>query len=759
MAELGLSKSYWGFDPRGLPGCKIWLDAGDTNTITRSGNNVLTIKNKAFYSDVSATPGTTQATTGSLTLNGLNLISIGNDVSLLIPTNMTFESVNRSVFLVAQVDASAVTGNLRAYPFLLGTTSGASAVFYIGNDNGIQFGRAGANISFVGYNASWGSNVFNSSFLLNANNSIPANDRGIFLNGSSLALGNDASTNLFSTGAATQTIAASTTSRADWRLGEMLLYDQILTRSQRQQIEGYLAGRWGLTSKLPVSHPYKIVPPFAATFQPLDIQGCILWLDAADRSNVILNGSTVSQWSDKSSFSNHAIQATGSNQPTYVNSVQNGLPVIRFTSNVTTPTTFFNNTTMAFPATPYAIFVVARGDAGKPSSTGFLYAFKSNSSAEGTFARVLAYSGANAFGIGIGASQSTGVSRSTWSVVSLLDRSTVAIPYVNTVNPPSTTITPSTTSATTGYVVGESSSTGQNWNGDIAEIIVYNRDICGMDQQQVEGYLAKKWGLTVPSTFTYSSNRPGPTASPFEPLSINNLRLWLDGTDVCGNKSAPADGTNMTVWIDKSGSNNHLTRSTGAGFPTYSLSTSAVKFGGATSMLTSNVTSAPMTMFFVYKNYNGGGPMFSTNNIPTVDGMWPNNGWDLPERNRFTVARQDGNNFSFWYIQFNTPFPLNRTCMITVQYGGTAAGSSMAGYLDASQIFTSTTLGTMTRSFFRLALRQSTTDYLTADYNEVMYYAAILPVAERQAVEGYLAWKWGLVPYLQSNHPYKTVSP
>ncbi len=40
-----------------------------------------------------------------------------------------------------------------------------------------------------------------------------------------------------------------------------------------------------------------------------------LWLDAADTNTITLNGSTVSQWNDKSGNGRNAVQATASNQP------------------------------------------------------------------------------------------------------------------------------------------------------------------------------------------------------------------------------------------------------------------------------------------------------------------------------------------------------------------------------------------------------------------------------------------------------------
>jgi hypothetical protein len=37
---------------------------------------------------------------------------------------------------------------------------------------------------------------------------------------------------------------------------EVLLYDSVLSTGQRQQVEGYLARKWGLVQKLPATHPY-----------------------------------------------------------------------------------------------------------------------------------------------------------------------------------------------------------------------------------------------------------------------------------------------------------------------------------------------------------------------------------------------------------------------------------------------------------------------------------------------------------------------
>lgn len=44
-------------------------------------------------------------------------------------------------------------------------------------------------------------------------------------------------------------------------IGEILIYSSALTTFQRQQVEGYYAHRWGITSSLPTNHLYKNSPP------------------------------------------------------------------------------------------------------------------------------------------------------------------------------------------------------------------------------------------------------------------------------------------------------------------------------------------------------------------------------------------------------------------------------------------------------------------------------------------------------------------
>lgn len=55
---------------------------------------------------------------------------------------------------------------------------------------------------------------------------------------------------------------AGATQYFDGAIKEFLILPYDLLESDRQKIEGYLSHKWGLTAKLPVTHPYKNNPPY-----------------------------------------------------------------------------------------------------------------------------------------------------------------------------------------------------------------------------------------------------------------------------------------------------------------------------------------------------------------------------------------------------------------------------------------------------------------------------------------------------------------
>ena len=64
-------------------------------------------------------------------------------------------------------------------------------------------------------------------------------------------------------------------------------------------------------------------------FSPLDIAGCVLWLDASAITG-LANNDPVASWSDLSGNARHATQTTEAKKPIYMTNQQNGLPGVDF---------------------------------------------------------------------------------------------------------------------------------------------------------------------------------------------------------------------------------------------------------------------------------------------------------------------------------------------------------------------------------------------------------------------------------------------
>ncbi len=130
-------------------------------------------------------------------------------------------------------------------------TGGASVYSYAGD---LELNRFGANILV----ASSTSGFINNTSIVSATNS--TGNVGLFVNGSSQTLTTNNGT-LFTAASSLQYIGGYASSAQSTTIGEVLVYDGILTTLQRQQIEGYLAWKWSLNYTLPANHPYKYIPP------------------------------------------------------------------------------------------------------------------------------------------------------------------------------------------------------------------------------------------------------------------------------------------------------------------------------------------------------------------------------------------------------------------------------------------------------------------------------------------------------------------
>ena len=101
----------------------------------------------------------------------------------------------------------------------------------------------------------------------------------------------------------------------DWGISEILVYDRILTITEKNKINAYLANKWWID-----------VPPF----NPSSLSWLELWLDANDASTITKDGSNkVSAWSDKSGNGKHAY-SSGSVRPIYSHNWLKSKPTLSF---------------------------------------------------------------------------------------------------------------------------------------------------------------------------------------------------------------------------------------------------------------------------------------------------------------------------------------------------------------------------------------------------------------------------------------------
>ncbi len=112
---------------------------------------------------------------------------------------------------------------------------------------------------------------------------------------------------------------------------------------------------------------------------PTDISSLAMWFTAKDTNSVILNGSNVQQWQDKSGFNRHISAPAAANRPLWVSAHTDGLPLIRLDGtddilvNETTGTNGLINTTtlslFRFRAVVGADIPVSLGSSGGVSGS------------------------------------------------------------------------------------------------------------------------------------------------------------------------------------------------------------------------------------------------------------------------------------------------------------------------------------------------------------------------------------------------------
>ena len=730
------------FTPTTITGCKLWLDGSDSTTITMATG-------VSQWNDKSGNGNNLTQSTGSLqpTRTG-NYLNFQSNYYLNIPTAAINNASAYSIFFVfnpiastnwilqKQYDGTGTYDMISMTKYWQSSVGTTAYLYWTAWANNGQFANSGTALSLSTVQLI--QIIYDGTTL-----TIYRNGTVLTTSTATYTIPNATSVTNCTLGSWIQGGTVQDSGTTNFQLGELTYYNVALTITQRQQVEGYLAWKWGLQASLPGSHPYastnpnptinnKITPiPYYTQFSPTQIAGCQLWLDAAD-SSTLTGTSPVTSWKDKSS---NALTLTATGSPT--RTTVNGLTSLSFNGS-----SYFslNPFTKLIGSKYVAWFAVANITNAASANYGSIIG---TSFTENYYSQNLMY-------INSGSLMVYYRVRNTDGALS----TTVTLNSGNVLLGTVTDFTAGTyqvfkngaggilqTNGLTGVIdtsavslqVGYDGYPGETYvQGTISELLLYTTALTSTQRQQVESYLAAKWGLT--------SALPSFTS----PLQIPGCQLWLDAAD---SSSFTLSGSTLLTIKDKSASNNSMTV---ASAPTYSATgfNSSPCFvlasGNSITCPVSNVTTQDIMMVAVWKQTaNSMGSPFSLGS--SGSGSEVGLIWHSGENRylAYTYGAGDSHNSSVSYnvnvIQIGIKLSGNMSCWINGTVGDTAA--SGRGNI-ANTIYVGGGGWAM-----------------VGNLAEVLFYVGTVTTNQRQQVEGYLAAKWGLQASLPTSHPYYAANP
>lgn len=242
------------------------------------------------------------------------------------------------------------------------------------------------------------------------------------------------------------------------------------------------------------------------SWKPSDTLGNRLWLDGSDSSTITLNGSTVSQWDDKSGNNYHVSQSTASYQLAYETNVQNGLSALR--GNGTSTWMERDGLTDLGSNENFTLFVV--GKSLDHTSRDTLFGTSRIAAGRAVFkhTEILNWSSTlhGVFRSDGGVGGAVGLHTPNFVnnlILTTTGNSTVINTWANgspaLVNEPNVRFNGIQDNIQVGARVRDAASAINpvQWlDGYIYEIIYYNRELTDVERQLVEAYLSTKWSIT-----------------------------------------------------------------------------------------------------------------------------------------------------------------------------------------------------------------------------------------------------------------------
>ena len=291
----------------------------------------------------------------------------------------------------------------------------------------------------------------------------------------------------------------------------------------------------------------KTFVPANTAINKYSIPDLALWLDATDldgngAADSVANGSALPSWTDKSVTPKTVNQTSSTEQPVVISNAIGSKSVVRFDGNGDV----LNVSSIRTAAGAYSIYAITQRISESGDTNGHL------------------------------------ASEPTWALIPSATADSFSAQVAKN--------SASSGASLTNIKLGKSgSSTSNDYGGDLAELLIFSRQLSSSEEQKVEGYLAHKWGVanTLDSNHSYKdvppifNNKPLiRDLSEISNSSINNIsgmEVWFDASDLdADGLTDSAVSGDITTWKDKSG--NGYNASTTAGSP--ALSTNGGPGGG-----------------------------------------------------------------------------------------------------------------------------------------------------------------------------------
>ena len=558
---------------------------------------------------------------------------------------------------------------------------------------------------------------------------------------------------------------------SNFTLYELIATSNALTSSDRQDVEGYLAAKWGLSAQLPSFHPYKNFEPSGDQWipptLPTAISGLVSWLD------MTYPGQTNTNIVDRISGS-FTVNVGSGNQ--FQLSNINNLPSLYFPGN---SSNYLYKTSLPPTAEGSVLFVFNITDTRNDTP---ILAWRA-SSGTAPWGPLLTYSGGQTLTLKNNYAGTTGSDITPVTLPMATGTNLVFFAWHNTnfylsVNGGTPVVGSNAIpgSATTMYIgtnLGGSNSPTMNFG----ELVVYNQYFEQSERQLLEGYLAWKRSIMskLPNDHPFSKESPiGATVSETGalniPAQIASLTTWLDAADSA--TIILKDGLLVQQWYDKSATSDIFT---GDNFPAYtntppgSPSSPGVYFSGFNFLrgtVDAAIGSGVGTCFMVATIGNNvqvfmGGYVSKTPKNGDSFGLMsvdksitsPIQGVDRVNRNPLPGTLTLNTTPTVLFARINAT--------ITPPTGDGSYG--FARPVNQTEIIrgTETLLqpSVPSQSPWNLGYIETNPAPQDSYIHEFLCFSDSFTDSQRFVVEGYLAWKWGIQSQLPVGHLYKNARP